>query len=311
MHAEPGTDREDGNLSGLGSTDVMLRRLTSREEAQSVFAELTATVSEAERTIIGHGGLNAFRLGCGRSGWMTQPPTPPGDWANLREGLLCGCGLNSRMRQILITLDALLKREHDLHEAVVFEQLTPLFAHLRRRLPRLIGSEYLGASYRSGDVVSTMGQAVRNESLLASSYASDSLDLVMHFDVLEHVPDPVAALVECHRILRPGGWLFFTCPFYEGLDRTIVRARLVEGVLRHDLEPCYHGNPVDQGGALVFTQPGWDLLGWIRSAGFADAEMLLCLDVAQGIVSNACPYTDGHTWPIIFAAYKTDVVAMR
>src|SRR3546814_8559711 len=57
--------------------------------------------------------------------------TPPGDWANLREGLLCRCGLNSRMRQILVTLDALLAREPSLHEAVVFEQVTPLFPRLR------------------------------------------------------------------------------------------------------------------------------------------------------------------------------------
>lgn len=84
----------------------------------------------------------------------------------------------------------------------------------------------------------------------------------MHFDVLEHVPDMDQALRECWRILRPGGWMLFSCPFYEELESTIVRARLVDGALEHVLEPCYHGNPVDGGGALVFSQPGWDL--WER-----------------------------------------------
>lgn len=291
-------------MSGVHRETSIVRRLPTRATAEAVFAALTTDVSRDERTILDNGGLHAYCVGCGCRGWMTQPPTAPGDWANLREGLLCKCGLNSRMRQILVTLDALLAREPSLREAVVFEQLTPLFARLRQRLPGLIGSEFLGMELRSGVHLEVHGQTVRHESLLDSSYATDSLDLVMHFDVLEHVPDPVQALRECHRILRPGGWLFFTCPFYEGLERSIVRARLVDGVLQHDLEPCYHGNPVDQRGALVFTQPGWDLLDWITAAGFPDAEMLLCLDVDQGIVSNACPYADGHTWPIIFAARK-------
>lgn len=286
------------------SSSGTVRWLASREAAERAFAELAAVAAQLEPTIIAQGGADGLCVGCGRRGWMTQPDTPPGDWANLREGLLCQCGLNSRMRQILTTLDALLARDASLQTAAVFEQVTLLFPRLRERLPQLIGSEFLGPTHRSGDVVRSMLRSIRHESLLATSYATDSLDLVMHFDVLEHVPDPVAALAECHRILRPGGWLFFTCPFYEGLERTIVRARMVDGQLQHDLEPCFHGNPVDGGGALVFTQPGWDLLEWITDAGFPPATLMLCFDPAQGIVTNACPYADGHTWPVIFAAQK-------
>lgn len=287
------------------SANSVVRWLASRESAERVFAELAPVASALEPKIIAQHGADGFCVGCGEHGWLTQPDTSPGDWANLREGLLCRCGLNSRMRQILLTLDALLAREGALPQAVVFEQVTPLFPRLRERLPQVIGSEFLGPAHRSGDVIEAMGQRVRHESLLATSYASDSLDLVMHFDVLEHVPDPVAALAECHRILRPGGWLLFTCPFYEGLERTIVRARVVDGQLQHELAPCYHGNPVDGNGALVFTQPGWDLLEWITTAGFPPATLALCFDPAQGIVTNACPFADGHTWPIIFAVSKT------
>lgn len=290
------------NKEGSGSGAV--RWLASREAAERAFAQLAPVAAALEPAIIAQGGADGFCVGCGKRGWLTQPDTPPGEWANLREGLLCRCGLNSRMRQILTTLDALLARDASLHAAAVFEQVTPLFVRLRERLPQLIGSEFLGPTYRSGDMVDAMGQSVRHESLLATSYATDSLDLVMHFDVLEHVPDPIAALAECYRILRPGGWLFFTCPFYEGLERSIVRARLVDGQLQHDLQPCYHGNPVDGGGALVFTQPGWNLLEWITAAGFPPATLALCFDPAHGIVTNACPYADGHTWPVIFASQK-------
>lgn len=283
-----------------------VRYLPGREEAERTFAALSPAAKALEESVVAQGGIRGHCAGCGFEGWLTQPPTPAGEWANLREGLVCACGLNSRMRQILVTLDALLAQDPSLRRAVVFEQVTPLYPRLRERLPALIGSEFLDPALSSGQIVEIMGRPVRHESLQETSYAAGSLDLVMHFDVLEHVPDAAQALAECHRILRPGGWLFFTCPFYEGLERTIVRARMVDGAIEHRLQPCYHSNPVDRAGALVYIQPGWDLLAQIASAGFPSVAMLLCFDPGQGILTNACPYADGHTWPIVFAARKPD-----
>lgn len=40
-----------------------------------------------------------------------------------------------------------------------------------------------------------------------------TFDAVMCTEVLEHVPDPVAALKELYRVLRPGGFLLITAPF--------------------------------------------------------------------------------------------------
>lgn len=40
-----------------------------------------------------------------------------------------------------------------------------------------------------------------------------SFDAVMCTEVLEHVPDPVAALKELNRLLKPGGHLLITAPF--------------------------------------------------------------------------------------------------
>lgn len=40
-----------------------------------------------------------------------------------------------------------------------------------------------------------------------------SFDAVLCTEVFEHVPDPIAALTEFHRLLRPGGNLILTAPF--------------------------------------------------------------------------------------------------
>jgi ubiquinone/menaquinone biosynthesis C-methylase UbiE len=40
-----------------------------------------------------------------------------------------------------------------------------------------------------------------------------SVDAIMCTEVLEHVPDPVAALKEFSRLIKPGGYLLITAPF--------------------------------------------------------------------------------------------------
>ena len=47
-------------------------------------------------------------------------------------------------------------------------------------------------------------------------YPSDSFDVVLTHDVLEHVDDPRVTVAEIHRVLRPGGWSFHIFPLYWG-----------------------------------------------------------------------------------------------
>lgn len=84
---------------------------------------------------------------------------------------------------------------------------------------------------------------------------SDSYDLVIHSDVLEHVKNPTAALTECRRLLKPNCVCIFTIP--------IIVDRLSKS--RAGLEPSYHGGPNDQSSDLVVeTEYGADF--WVQAA---------------------------------------------
>ena len=47
-------------------------------------------------------------------------------------------------------------------------------------------------------------------------YQDGVFDIVVHSDTLEHVPDPLAGLRECYRVLVPGGYCVFTVPMVVG-----------------------------------------------------------------------------------------------
>lgn len=69
------------------------------------------------------------------------------------------------------------------------------------------------------------GLAVRTGTLEAQTYPEGSFDVLTMSHVLEHVPDPVGFLRECHRILRPGGELVVYTPNFESLTRRLTGAR--------------------------------------------------------------------------------------
>jgi SAM-dependent methyltransferase len=84
-----------------------------------------------------------------------------------------------------------------------------------------------------------------------------SWDMVVHSETLEHVQDPVLALSECRRVLRPGGVLAFTVP--------VVPGRLSRR--RDGLPRSYHGLESDPT-YLVVTEYGADFWTQVLDAGF-------------------------------------------
>ena len=95
-------------------------------------------------------------------------------------------------------------------------------------------------------------------------YPRHSFDLVVHSDTLEHVANPIHALTECHRVLKPSGALAFTVP--------IVVGRLSRS--RTGLPKSYHGSaesmPDD---FVVHTEFGADAWTYVLMAGFNQLEI--------------------------------------
>ena len=76
------------------------------------------------------------------------------------------------------------------------------------------GTEFDPAAARAAE---TQGIAVDIGELSAIAYPSDSFDAITARHVLEHVQEPVAFLLECWRILRPGGRLVVVTPNVDSL----------------------------------------------------------------------------------------------
>jgi 2-polyprenyl-3-methyl-5-hydroxy-6-metoxy-1,4-benzoquinol methylase len=102
-------------------------------------------------------------------------------------------------------------------------------------------------------------QGFRCEDLTRQTFRSELFDLVITQDVLEHIFEPILALKDICRTLKPGGAHVFTVPWYYWSE-TKVRARKIKGEVEYLEEPDYHRNPIDENGALVVTEWGKDLL---------------------------------------------------
>ena len=62
----------------------------------------------------------------------------------------------------------------------------------------------------------------------------NSFDAVIFSQVMEHLPEPLAVLQELHRILKPGGRLFYTGPlWYEEHEQPYDFYRYTQFALRH------------------------------------------------------------------------------
>lgn len=131
----------------------------------------------------------------------------------------------------------------------------------------------------------------RSENLERQTFGDDEFDIVITQDVMEHVFDPAAVHREIHRTLKDRGVYLHTFPIRKWLSTAItIRAqRDPSGAVVHLTEPEYHGNPIDESGALVTVDYGYDVHQWIAEQAPFDVRVYRFNDAFHGVLGE---YTD-------------------
>ncbi|WP_431211973.1 class I SAM-dependent methyltransferase [Puia sp. P3] len=191
---------------------------------------------------------------------------------NWRERLVCPVtNLNNRLRCTIHLIDTELSPYPD-SNIYISEEVTPLFAYLKKKFDNIVGSEYLGDSLRPGETVNN----IRHEDMTRMSFADDSFEYYLSFECFEHIPEYSKAVTEAYRILKPGGTFLGSFPFDRNRYENLIRAKIgPDGSVIHLMEPEYHGDPVNEQGILCFTVFGWEFLDEFRRAGFRDVYTIL------------------------------------
>jgi len=178
-----------------------------------------------------------------------------GELLCFRERFICPeCGLNNRQRVMVSFVCSVYPENTQMY---IYEQITSSYKYLKSKFINIVGSEYLGDEYESGWI---NDKGIRHENALHLSFKDNTFDCLVSQDVFEHVSNIDMVLYEAYRVLKDGGNLYISIPFFTEQLNTIQRAFFLDGKIIHALEPRYHGNPVDpKNGSLVFYDYGWDL----------------------------------------------------
>jgi SAM-dependent methyltransferase len=198
----------------------------------------------------------------------------------LRETLRCkSCGGTMRDRQVAYgLLQAIAERSgtpapdlHSLrHRQDGFLRIldTDAFSSINRTLRGMTG--YVWSQYQSGRPNgSALADGSINVNLESMPFASDSFDVILTSDVMEHVFNDGLAHREIFRCLAPRGRYIFTVPF----DPCIVAHRKLtqptgQGRSHFLLEEHIHGDPHARTGIIAHRIYGRQLLDDMHALGY-------------------------------------------
>ena len=197
-------------------------------------------------------------------GWSTRESYPcPGCRASLRYRDQAALVLDEFAKGRSISLRSLASSGQLDGIAIYEAALRGPFVNLFKRLPRYTRSYF----WPDRPLGSIDNDGVRCEDLTALTLPSDSFDLVMTSDVMEHVYGFKEAFAEITRVLKPGGVHVFSIPTHWPFPpATEARVEIVDGIERH-LKPARYHNSGDGTPCIVYHDYGADLVDIIDSGG--------------------------------------------
>jgi SAM-dependent methyltransferase len=200
-----------------------------------------------------------------------------------RDHLFCdGCGSVPRELALAVVLKDRLPRWRDLQ----IHESSPEPRGISLQLSQQC-SGYIATQFMPGMPPGTVVNGFRNENLECSTFADQVFDVVVSLDVMEHVNEPGACVMDIYRTLRPGGRYIFTAPTYkERVDSVRVARFLADGSEEHYEPPEYHGNPVNAKGALVTFRYGYEFAVDITKFAPFDVTVHRFCDHQQGIIGE-------------------------
>lgn len=211
----------------------------------------------------------------------------------LRDHYVClRCGCIPRERALMFVLETVAP---DWSKKVIHESSPVQRGPSLRFAAECPG--YIASQFWRPENLGKIINGVRNESLERLTFADASIDIHVSQDVFEHVFDIDAAAREIARTLRPGGLHVFTAPLVRKSRPTVQRTRRsADGTIEHLFPPEYHGNPIDERGALVVWHFGYDLADRIqRSSGMTttcymidNMDLGIRAEYIEVLVSRAC-----------------------
>jgi SAM-dependent methyltransferase len=104
------------------------------------------------------------------------------------------------------------------------------------------------------------------ENLESQTFGDEVFDLVISQDVFEHILNPLDAIREIRRTLKPGGATIMSVPVVRGFAPSRLRAKQVNDEIVHLLPPEYHGSPSSAEGSLVTVDWGFDIAARLSEA---------------------------------------------
>ena len=154
-----------------------------------------------------------------------------------------------------------------------------LFKYLKKRFKNLMYSEYFD-DIQPGD----FKKGIQCQDVQNLTYEDESFDLVTSTEVFEHVPNDEKGFQEIYRVLKKDGYFVFTVPLLDS-EKTIERARIEDGKIRHYLSPEFHSDRFrGKNKVLAFRNYGLNIQQKLESIGFS-AKILTLPDPCH-IIEN-------------------------